>query len=96
MNFKFIKMILFSIISINPIYSVVGQIKREERDFMNNNKYMTVNDVYSLLSELAESHAVYSRMKLDMEKDWDVWIKIVEERQFAHHMEFIKWVWGIK
>ena len=63
---------------------------------MNNNKYMTVNDVYSLLSELAESHAVYSRMKLDMEKDWDVWIKIVEERQFAHRMEFIKWVWGIK
>lgn len=62
---------------------------------MNNNKYMTVNDVYSLLSELAESHAVYSRMKLDMEKDWDVWIKIVEERQFAHSMEFIKWVWGI-
>ena len=58
----------------------------------NNKKYMTVDDVYALVSDLAKSQGIYSRMKLSMEENWDAWAKLIEEQQFTDSVDFIMWV----
>ena len=58
----------------------------------NNRKYMTVNDVYALVSDLAKSQGIYSRMKLSMEENWNAWAKLIEEQQFTDSVDFIMWV----
>lgn len=55
-------------------------------------KYMTVDDVYALVSDLAKSQGIYSRMKLSMEENWDAWAKLIEEQQFTDSVDFIMWV----
>ena len=57
-----------------------------------NEKYMTVDDVYALVSDLAKSQGVYSRMKLSMEENWNAWAKLIEEQQFTDSVDFIMWV----
>ena len=58
----------------------------------NNKKYMTVDDVYTLVSDLAKSQGIYSRMKLSMEENWNAWAKLIEEQQFTDSVDFIMWV----
>lgn len=58
----------------------------------NNQKYMTVDDVYTLVSDLAKSQGIYSRMKLSMEENWNAWAKLIEEQQFTDSVDFIMWV----
>ena len=58
----------------------------------NNKKYMTVDDVYALVSDLAKSQGIYSRMKLSMEENWRAWAKLIEEQQFTDSVDFIMWV----
>lgn len=58
----------------------------------NNRKYMTVDDVYALVSDLAKSQGIYSRMKLSMEENWNAWAKLIEEQQFTDSVDFIMWV----
>ena len=58
----------------------------------NNKKYMTVDDVYALVSVLAKSQGIYSRMKLSMEENWNAWVKLIEEQQFTDSVDFIMWV----
>lgn len=58
----------------------------------NNKKYMTVDDVYALVSDLAKSQGIYSRMKLSMEENWNAWAKLIEEQQFTDSVDFIMWV----
>ena len=58
----------------------------------NNKKYMAVDDVYALVSDLAKSQGIYSRMKLSMEENWDAWAKLIEEQQFTDSVDFIMWV----
>ena len=58
----------------------------------NNKKYMTVVDVYALVSDLAKSQGIYSRMKLSMEENWNAWAKLIEEQQFTDSVDFIMWV----
>lgn len=57
-----------------------------------NKKYMTVDDVYALVSDLAKSQGIYSRMRLSMEENWDAWAKLIEEQQFTDSVDFIMWV----
>ena len=58
----------------------------------NDKKYMTVDDVYALVSDLAKSQGIYSRMKLSMEENWNAWAKLIEEQQFTDSVDFIMWV----
>ena len=58
----------------------------------NNKKYMTVDDVYALVSDLAKSQGIYSRMKLSMEENWNAWAKLIEEQQFTDSVDFMMWV----
>ena len=58
----------------------------------NNKKYMAVDDVYALVSDLAKSQGIYSRMKLSMEENWNAWAKLIEEQQFTDSVDFIMWV----
>ena len=58
----------------------------------NNKKYMTVDDAYALVSDLAKSQGIYSRMKLSMEENWNAWAKLIEEQQFTDSVDFIMWV----
>ena len=58
----------------------------------NNKKYMTVDDVYALVSDLAKSQGIYSRMKLSMEENWNAWAKLIEEQQFTDSVDFVMWV----
>ena len=58
----------------------------------NGEKYMTVDDVYALVSDLAKSQGIYSRMKLSMEENWNAWAKLIEEQQFTDSVDFIMWV----
>lgn len=58
----------------------------------NNKKCMTVDDVYALVSDLAKSQGIYSRMKLSMEENWNAWAKLIEEQQFTDSVDFIMWV----
>ena len=53
---------------------------------------MTVDDVYTLVSDLAKSQGIYSRMKLSMEENWNAWAKLIEEQQFTDSVDFIMWV----
>ena len=57
-----------------------------------NEKYMTVDEVYTLVSDLAKSQGIYSRMKLSMEENWNAWAKLIEEQQFTDSVDFIMWV----
>ena len=57
-----------------------------------NKKCMTVDDVYTLVSDLAKSQGIYSRMKLSMEENWNAWAKLIEEQQFTDSVDFIMWV----
>lgn len=57
-----------------------------------NKKYMMVDDVYTLVSDLAKSQGIYSRMKLSMEENWNAWAKLIEEQQFTDSVDFIMWV----
>ena len=57
-----------------------------------NKKYMAVDDVYALVSDLAKSQGIYSRMKLSMEENWNAWAKLIEEQQFTDSVDFIMWV----
>ena len=58
----------------------------------NNKKYMTIDDVYALVSDLAKSQGIYSRIKLSMEENWNAWAKLIEEQQFTDSVDFIMWV----
>ena len=58
----------------------------------NNKKYMAVDDVYALVSDLAKSQGIYSRMKLSMEENWNAWAKLIEEQQFTDSVDFMMWV----
>ena len=57
-----------------------------------NKKCMTVDEVYTLVSDLAKSQGIYSRMKLSMEENWSAWAKLIEEQQFTDSVDFIMWV----
>ena len=58
----------------------------------NNKKYMTIDDVYALVSDLAKSQGIYSRIKLSMEENWNAWAKLIEEQQFTDSVDFVMWV----
>ena len=58
----------------------------------NNKKYMTIDEVYALVSDLAKSQGIYSRMKLSMEENWNAWAKLIEEQQFTDSVDFMMWV----
>ena len=58
----------------------------------NNRECMTVDDVYTLVSDLAKSQGIYSRMKLSMEENWNAWAKLIEEQQFTDSVDFMMWV----
>ena len=63
-----------------------------ERDqLMENKKYLTSEEIYNLVSMLAEQQGFYSDVKHELDEDWERLSKLLENK-FENEIDFMMWI----
>ena len=58
---------------------------------MENKKYLTSEEIYNLVSMLAEQQGFYSNVKRELDEDWERLSKVLENR-FENEIDFMMWI----
>lgn len=58
---------------------------------MENKKYLTSEEIYNLVSMLAEQQGFYSNVKRELDEDWERLSKILENK-FENEIDFMMWI----
>lgn len=58
---------------------------------MENKKYLTSEEIYNLVSMLAEQQGFYSNVKRELDEDWERLSKVLENK-FENEIDFIMWI----
>lgn len=58
---------------------------------MENKKYLTSEEIYNLVSMLAEQQGFYSNVKRELDEDWECLSKVLENK-FENEIDFMMWI----
>lgn len=58
---------------------------------MENKKYLTSEEIYNLVSMLAEQQGFYSNVKCELDEDWERLSKVLENK-FENEIDFMMWI----
>lgn len=58
---------------------------------MENKKYLTSEEIYNLVSMLAQQQGFYSNVKRELDEDWEHLSKVLENR-FESEIDFMMWI----
>ena len=58
---------------------------------MENKKYLTSEEIYNLVSMLAEQQEFYSNVKRELDEDWERLSKVLENK-FENEIDFMMWI----
>ena len=58
---------------------------------MENKKYLTSEEIYNLVSMLAEQQGFYSNVKSELDEDWERLSKVLENK-FENEIDFMMWI----
>ena len=58
---------------------------------MENKKYLTSEEIYNLVSMLAEQQRFYSDVKHELDEDWERLSKVLENK-FENEIDFMMWI----
>ena len=58
---------------------------------MENKKYLTSEEIYNLVSMLAEQQGFYSDVKYELDEDWERLSKVLENK-FENEIDFMMWI----
>lgn len=58
---------------------------------MENKKYLTSEEIYNLVSMLAEQQGFYSNVKRELDEDWERLSKLLENK-FENEIDFMMWI----
>lgn len=58
---------------------------------MENKKYLTSEEIYNLVSMLAEQQGFYSNVKRELDEDWERLSKVLENK-FENEIDFMMWI----
>lgn len=58
---------------------------------MENKKYLTSEEIYDLVSMLAEQQGFYSNVKRELDEDWERLSKVLENK-FENEIDFMMWI----
>lgn len=58
---------------------------------MENKKYLTSEEIYNLVSMLAEQQGFYSNVKRELDEDWERLSKALENK-FENEIDFMMWI----
>lgn len=58
---------------------------------MENKKYLTSEEIYNLVSMLAEQQGFYGNVKRELDEDWERLSKVLENK-FENEIDFMMWI----
>lgn len=58
---------------------------------MENKKYLTSEEIYNLVSMLAEQQGFYGDVKHELDEDWERLSKLLENK-FENEIDFMMWI----
>ena len=58
---------------------------------MENKKYLNSEEIYNLVSMLAEQQGFYGNVKRELDEDWERLSKVLENK-FENEIDFMMWI----
>ena len=58
---------------------------------MENKKFLPSEEIYNLVSMLAEQQGFYSNVKRELDEDWERLSKVLENK-FENEIDFMMWI----